>query len=308
MKNVITFSTKLPNVYELEDKLKQCLLPPMTDLSAVLHGFIPHPYGDGERLVLPYEGGYSFAVQTDEKIIPKTLVAQKVAAKMKQLRDEQGIESFSKSDKKTLTEEVYLSLLPTALHKSKVTICHFNPKAELLLVDSSSDGVASNVVRLLIKALGSLKTTTIHISDLKIGLSKHLAGYLEEIPVEGIIAFNGFAVGTDLKLIGPDKEKVAFSKLDDVQSRKEELLTLLDQGYRINEIALSQSSTQFKLTENFIIKGVKQTTDTGDQYETAYEQFQQESAVKLVLIADIIQTLCSMFGYDKEVEDEAKAA
>lgn len=307
MKNVITYSTKLPNPYELEDILKQYQLPPLTDLSAVVHGFIPHPWGDGERMVLPFEGGYSFAVQTDEKIIPLTLVAQRLNVKVKELEAERG-GPISRKEKTALKEQVYMELLPNALHKSRVILGYYNPEAGLLMLDTSSDSAGSNVIRLLIKALGTLKTTTIHVSDLKMGLQVRLKAYLKEEPLEGTDPFQGFAVGTDVKLVGIEKEKVTFAKLDDVFSRRDEILTLLEQNYQVTELALTQGGTSFRLSSDFIIKGVKQTTQNDGEWESAYEQFQHESAVKIVLITNIIQGLCSLLGYDKEVEPEAEAA
>lgn len=304
MKNVITYSTKLPNAYELEDVLKENRLPPLTALSAVVHGFVPHPWGDGDRFVLPFEGGYSFAVQTDEKIIPLTLVAQRLNVKVKELEAERG-GPISRKEKTALKEQIYMELLPNALHKSRVILGYYNPEAGLLMLDTSSDSAGSNVIRLLIKALGTLKTTTIHVSDLKMGLQVRLKAYLKEEPLEGTDPFQGFAVGTDVKLVGIEKEKVTFAKLDDVFSRRDEILTLLEQNYQVTELALTQGGTSFRLSSDFIIKGVKQTTQNDGEWESAYEQFQHESAVKVVLITNIIQGLCSLLGYDKEVEPEA---
>lgn len=308
MKNVITYSTKLPNAYELEDVLKESRLPPLTALSAVVHGFVPHPWGDGERFVLPFEGGYSFAVQTDEKIVPLTLVASKVNEKIKAELAESGRDALSRKEKVALKEQVYMELLPNALHKSRVILGYYNPEAGLLMLDTSSDSAGSNVIRLLIKALGTLKATTIHVSDLKMGLQVRLKAYLKEEPLEGTDPFQGFAVGTDVKLVGVEKEKVTFAKLDDVFSRRDEILTLLEQNYQVTELALTQGGTSFRLSSDFIIKGVKQTTQNDGEWESAYEQFQHESAVKIVLITNIIQGLCSLLGYDKEVEPEAEAA
>lgn len=305
MKNVITFSTKLPNLYELEDKLKEGLLPPLTDLTATVHGFIPHPWGDGARLVLPFEGGYSFALQTDEKIIPLTLVASKVNAKIKAELAESGREGVTRKEKQIFKEQVYTELLPNALHKSKVVIAYYNPEAELLMLDTSSDGAASNVIRMLIRTLGSLKTTTIHISDLKFGLQKRLEFYLNEELMEGVDPLKGFVVGTDVKMVGPDNEKVSFSNLDDIFSRRDDILNLIENNYQVTELALRQGVTSFRLSSDFIIKGVKQATDETGGFESAYEQFQHETAVKMALITAIIHGLCDLLGYAKEVEQDA---
>ena len=307
MKNVITYSTKLPNAYELEDVLKQNKLPTMTELSSVLHGFIPHPWGDGERMVLPFEGGYSFAVQTDEKIIPLTLVAQKLNAKIKELEQERG-GPISRKEKQGLKETIYSTLLPKALHKSKVIIGYYNPEAELLMLDTSSDAAASMVTSLLIRALGTLKTTTIHVSDLRLGLQARLKAYLKEEDLEGKDPFEGFAVGSDVKLVGVEKEKVTFAKLDDIFSRRDEILTLLEQNYQVTELAMTQGGTSFRLSSEFIIKGVKQEVGNDGSWENAYEQFQHESSVKVVLITEIIQGLCDLLGYKKELAPENEAA
>jgi len=307
MKNVITYSTKLPNLYELEEKLKERLLPTMTDLSATVHGFIPHPWGDGNRLVLPFEGGYSFAVQTDEKIIPLTMVAKLLNDKVKAELEQSGRDALSRKEKTALKEQIYIELLPKALYKSKVVIGYYNPEAELLMLDTSSDLAGSNVIRLLIQVLGSLKTTTIHVSDLKLGLQTRLQAYLKEELLNDQEPLKGFAVGCDVKLIGPDKEKVTFSKLDDIFSRRDDILNLIENNYQVTELALTQSVTSFKLTSDFIIKGVKQTTENTGEFETAYEQFQHETAVKMVLITEIVHGLCDLLGYANEVE-EAEAA
>lgn len=305
MKNLITFAAKLPNVYDLEEKLKEKLLPTMTDLSYSLVGFIPHPAGDGVRLVLPLETGYTFAVQMDEKIIPKSLVNKMVRERVKEIETKEE-RTLNRKEKSEISSEVNTELLPKALHRSKVTVAYYNPKAELLMVDTTNHVMASLVVRLLIEVLGTLETKTIHVSGLKLGLGARLKAYLKEEELEGKDPMQGFAVVNDLKLIGPEKAKVSYSKLEDIHSHSTEILALLEQGYQVLEIGLSHGVTEFKLDSEFQIKAIKQPVDTGD-YQEGDDIYLMESAVALTLNTEIIHTLCELLGYGKE-EDQQQAA
>lgn len=300
MKNMISYDVKLPIMSELEVALKTRLMPEMTAQTYSVQGFVPHPRGNGEQLVLPFEGGYSFSLQVDEKIIPLSLVAKKVNERVAAREKDREGQPVSRKEKMGIKEEVYGELLPNALPKSKVIIAYYYPAKEFLMVDTSSDVIGSAVLKNLIHALGTLKSTTIHVSGMKEGLQARLKRYLLED--EG--AFGKLTLGGSVKLEGPMKRAVTL-KVECLTERRDEILTLLEENYRVIELELAAGSDVLTLTHDFKIKRINLDIQKDCDFEDALEHWQHETGVTVLTMANTLCDLCEMFGYGKDEEAEA---
>lgn len=302
MKNVIAFDVTLPSMADIEDALKKKPLPPMTDHSYSVSGFVPHPQGDGEQFVLSFEGGVSFALTVEEKVIPSSFVAKRLHQELVAYKEASGLEAIGHIPRKMrseLKEKVMLSLLPQALSKSKTVIVYYRAKEKLLLVDDSSDSWASLIIRSLIHVFGTLKTTTIHVSNLKSGLQARLADLVLN---NNKSAFDGLQVGGRAKLQF-EKEKIS---LDQTSMDEDQIAELMRKGYQVIELELYDSDISIVFTHDFILKRIEflNSTET-DSFEHAFELWQHETSVKTLLVSSLLNKLTKLFGFSNEVEEDA---
>lgn len=302
MKNVIAFDVTLPAMAQLEEALKKKILPPMTDHSYSVAGFVPHPQGDGEQFVLSFEGGVSFALTVEEKVIPASFVAKRLHQELLAYKESRGIEALDHIPRKVrseLKEKVMVSLLPQALSKSKTVIVYYRMNEKLLLVDDSSDVWASLVIRHLIHVFGTLKTTTIHVSNLKSGLQARLKDLVLN---NNLTAFDGLNVGGRAKL-QLEKEKIAF---DQTAMDEDQMAELMRKGYQVIELELYDADLSIVFTHDFILKRIEflNAVET-ESFEHPFELWQHETSVKTLLISNLLNKLSKLFGFENEVAEDA---
>lgn len=304
MKNVIAYDLQLPPMGELETALKNKLLPELTELSYSVSGFVPHPLGNGEQLVLPFHGGVSFAFAIDEKIIPASLVNKRVAQGAKQYIAEHGFEEdrvLSRKEKSQIKEQVLSELLPKALPKSKIVLVYYRPQEQLLLIDDASDGWATLIISALIHCIGTLKTTTIHVSGLKSGLHQRLKQLTLENNKQ---AFEGLNVGGRVRL-QLEKEKISF---DQTYLDVEQVGDWMARGYQVLELELYDDNLSVIFTHDFVLKRLEFLGNTAEyEAEDSLEVWQHEQGVQTLLIANLLNKLSQMFGFGTEEEIDQAA-
>lgn len=302
MKNVTAFDVTLPKMADIDTALRTKPLPPMTDLTYSISGFVPHPNGDGEQFVLAFEGGVSFALAMEEKVIPSSFVAKQLHAKLLEYKEQNGLDGVYDIPRKLRGEfksEIMTRLLPQALSKSKTVIAYYRYADKKLLVDDASDAWASLMIRSLIHVFGTLKTTTIHVSGLKDGLHNRLKDYVID---DNPLAFSGLNVGGRIKL-QLEKEKIS---LDQTSLDVEQVAELLKKGYQVLELELNNSDISIVFTHDFILKRIEFLGDSeNSSFDNPFEYWQHETSVKTLLVSKLLEKLATLFGFEKELIQDA---
>lgn len=290
IKNAITYKAELPAKDLLEQHLVELLYAPIGELDIARAGFINNPV-TGE-LVTPIEGGLSFTLRYDTKLIPMDVVKERVAEKVAEFKAKMD-RSPVKTERDQIKETIILGMLPTAPVRTKRITCFYHTDTKTLIVPVSSKKVADVVIGVLLKAVGAIKAETIYISGIKQGLTTRLQEQLRD----DTDRFGDFTLGETVVLVGEDKNKVSY-QLEVLQVASVGILERLDAGFEVLAIGLELNGVGFKLTEEFQIKGITfpESEEEMDDADAAY-LWRHQASVELLQVVNVVGKLTEMFEY-----------
>ena len=301
IRNALVYKADLPSAQLLENHLKDNPFIELGPIDASRAGFVPVP--QGYEYVERFEGGLAFAVRIDEKILPASVVKQEVAKRCKVIKETRDYIPGRK-ERKEIEEIVIQELLAKALVRSKTITCYYDTANRFLIIPVSSKTIAAMITGKLVKAVGSVKTETINISDVKMGLTTRLTSWVqcnEEAFGEN---FNLGDV-VQLQRITEKKEKISFD-LKILDSAREGLSEALSAGFYVTSLGMMHGSVAFRLTSDFHFKDVAFGYETEDP-ENAYEGWLQDAAVQVLEFSRVVTSLCDLMGYKAPESEEAAA-
>lgn len=302
--NAIVYQADLPTLELVAQHLAEFPFEPVGPSFVSRAGFIENK-ATGE-LVTPIEGGFSFTVRIDEKILPKAAVRRAQDDAVREYCEQHDItaEQLDEDTNGYIRESTLSRLIENALIKTTVISAFYSAEHKFLIVPTTSKLVAGTVIHLLIQAVGSVKTSTIHVADIKGGLTarmkKHLLGDDE--------AFGGFEIGQSLLLKGvaeakSDKLKIDMGDLDLAKAAMTEALE--ERAMRIETMELVRNGVRFKLTDDFRLRGIDFEGELTEEEEEQREEadaaylWRVEAAAQLVQLVDTIIALCDLFEYKR---------
>lgn len=291
MKNAHICRAQLPAINSLAEALAQLPAREPEPATAVTHGFCPHPV-TGE-IVTPLGGGaVAFCLLTHSKVMPAKAV--KLAASKRAAEAEQANgEPLTRKERLQIIKEVVAEMLPTAFIEQQITTLYYSAGSELLIVDAASSQRASTALSMLLRAVGSIKTTTIHID----GIKNSLATLLRDSLTEQCDSIGPFRAGGELQLSGLDGEIVRYKGIDPVCH--DELLSHLGHGYKIEKIALANDAIRFNLHADFRISGISIECDEDEAMDAA-AAWRAQAGAALVLLCDAANALCTLLHREQE--------
>lgn len=300
IENAAAYRVVLPAAALLEDHLatRPFTEPRPTDQSAL--GFVPTPTVSEGELVTTFIGGYAFSVRYDDKVIPGGVVLAEIAKACDAYTERTGLKP-SRKYRTEIKESVIAELRARALIRTKIITCFYHPELEILVVPVSSQNLADQITKLLIQAVESIESRTIHISELAQGLTTRLAGKVagEED------TFAPFEISSSVWLIGPSGEKVTYQMGDTLDGANDGLQELLAAGFFVDAVRLHYQDVEFKLTRQFKFRSIcfpapAEVQDT----ETQGDLWRHEASVQLLSFVTVVKTLCDLFGYKAPAAEE----
>lgn len=300
IKSAIVYAATLPQAHHLGMHLAERpyaeILP--TELSRT--SFVPHKIS-GE-LVTEFVGGYAFCMRVDEKILPKAVVKASAARRIAAIEKMSG-QRLNKKERLAIEDDELVRLAKTALVKTAIITVYYRADKNYLIVPVSNKTMASRVIGNLIDVVGSVKTTTIHISDIKNGLTTRLKNHLNDD--HEAFAVNEFLLGEQVEL-ARRSERVSY-KLDALLAAKDGILERIECGFEVRALSLGYGGVEFKLNQDFTFKQVSFLDDiTHNPEDDGVFIWQQEASIQSMLFGNVITSLCDLLGYQPPV-DEAPA-
>ncbi len=303
--NAIVFQADLPSIELVTQHLAELPFEPVGPVFRSRAGFVPNAV-TGE-LVTPIEGGFSFTVRLDEKILPGAAVRRAVADAIAAHAEAEDI-AVADLDEDTvgrITEATMTDLIAHALIKTTVVNCFYSAEHNFLIIPTTGKPLAQTVVALLIKAIGSVKTSTIHVSDIKGGLTARLRNFLDGNEQ----AFDGFELGDTCNM--KHKNDKANFAMGDLNAAREGLLECLEGDMHVELMELVHKGVAFKLTHDFKLRGIEYHGELTDDEQTEREEadaaflWRLEAATQLLQLVDTIIALCALFSYQRPEMVEA---
>lgn len=295
IKSASVYKATIPSAELLKTHLAE---KPFTDpmpTEATSVGFVPRESGE---LVTEFHGGLSFQVRIDEKIVPASVVKTETEKVVKKIAQEQG-RKVGRKERKDITEGVVMSLRAVALVKTAVIACYYNTNDEYLIIPTTKQRFCDVITSSLIDAVGSVKTQTIHVSNVKQGLTTRLQDWLAS---EGESeSFGDFHPHGDVSLT--DGSQKLTAKMVSLQTANDGLQEAIKKDFRVTSIGLQMGETSFRLTHDFKFRSIETLqTEEGDQSENIWAHL---ASVEVLIISAVLNKLCDMFGYKPPGDDES---
>ncbi len=207
------------------------------------------PRGEAHGALVESIGGqWIMRFMVESKVVPGSALARKVKEKADRIEQETGRKP-GKKESRELKDEAKLDLLPFVLTKQAAMWVWIDLAARILVLDTSSQGRADEVVTLLVEALPGL---SVHLINTQTSPQAAMSHWLkeQEPPV-------GFSVDRECELKSASEEKAvvryARHPLD-----IEEVQAHIDAGKLPTKLALTwDDRVSFVLTENLQIRKVQ---------------------------------------------------
>ncbi|MFP2768084.1 recombination-associated protein RdgC [Oceanisphaera sp. KMM 10153] len=305
MKNLIIFSSKLPAAKELRQHLEKLPYTRIAETELERAGFMPHH--TTQDLVSEFPGGYSFMLGHEEKVLPASAVRSECDRRIKEIRDRDGEEAMEGFDFDNFKEITKQELIKRALVKSTAIQAYYHIESERLFVATASKRMASVLMGQLVKVMEAVETKTIHINGAKRGLTARLITRIQN-DHDALDAFGMFEVGEYCRLTRTQdghKEVINYTGIDVASC--DELLERLDSNFQVETLALNWRGLGFKITHDFMLKGVKWADTDEPDFADAIEAWSHDAAVKVELLSSATKELITIMEYREESEQEQAA-
>lgn len=268
-------------------------------------GFVPVNEDD---LVLEFPGGLAFGVRIDTKIIPSSAIQKETRRLTERFIEMEGRKP-GKVDKFNLKDAAVLSLARTAFVKTALIRVFHHRDTGYLIVPTTSNKLCDQITSMLVQDVGSVKTETIHVSNVKHGLTTRLKNWLahasgEQSDGEGFGAFHPRGEVA----MAQEKRKITI-KMGGLEMAESAIKEALAGAFEVTALGLTfDGQTEFSLTQDFKFKGIGFATTPDGEDDGAYG-LAATAALEVSALAAVVTELCTMLAYKEgsaEV-DEADA-
>lgn len=295
IKNALIYRASLPEAAALAEHLAEKPFVPVPESHASSSGFIVHP--TTEQLVSTFPGGLAFRLRREFKPVSNSAIKLALAEKVADLL-EQGRE-VTKEEVDTLQTEIYTEALKTTLPERAEVDAFYHIESRTLLLATTNKDMANALLFQLVEACGAVETSTIHVSDVKGGLTTRLRSYFANDDRE---AFTGFSLGDSVVMKG--KHGRASFDLDNLDNARRGVIEALECDMQAERLELCHAdAVTFKLTKDFQLRGidfhVKENEEEPD-FDTVAELWEHTAGAQVLLLSAVVQALCDLFGYQEK--------
>jgi recombination associated protein RdgC len=259
-------------------------------------GFVP--VTDSDQLALPFKNGVAFRVRIDEKQIPGSVLNRKVDELAEAFKAAEN-RTPSKKERSEIKDAALLELAKQAFPRTAIITCFYQQTTGYLIVPTTSKKLADYITSALVQATGSVKTETIHVSDVKHGLTTRLAAWIagnEE-------AFGVFNPCEEAALQQGDR-KISI-KMGSLAGANQAIKEALSSRFQVISMGFTHDGkTAFRLTKDFRLKGIEFAhTDAEDDEAPS---FYAQATLEVDAVSAVITDLVAMIGHGKEEAAEGE--
>lgn len=301
LKNIITFAAELPEAQELARHLPEYEFRELGESDKSGAGFIKDPI-TGEW-VNEVPGGFAICMRVDTKVLPSSVIVSHLDKRITSYEEKEG-RKVDRATKADLRERVVFELLKTAHPRTELIQGFYHRGSGRLYVSTSSHEKASGLVKMLVRAVGTVTTKTIHFDGMRLGLTTRLADWLAGDEGSLQAPFGPFSLGmycllTRDALEGP-KETVVYRNvyLDGCP----EIADYLARGYQVEELELETQGLSFRINQSFQMKGLD-WPKSDDDMEDAKATWKHNAGAKMFLLDHTVRQLAGLFTTEEEQDD-----
>lgn len=297
IKSATVYHAELPNATALRDHFNNDLFLEPLSLQAISMGFAPSPELGG--LVDEFTGGLAFHVRIDQKLLPGSIVKAEVNKVAKQVEVDTGRKP-GKKERAEIKETLMVEMLEHALVRTTVVTCYHHTTTNFLIIPTTNKKLAQQIVSLLVNSVGSVKTTTINVADVKGGLTARLKQWLDG----DAEAFSGLSPVNEVQL-EQDGRKVSV-RMSDLENAGAALKEALASSFTVKALGLHfeggltiGGGLDLKLTDGFQLRGIEGPALIVEDEDAKDITFAAQATLEVNDLANAITFLCEMFGYQE---------
>jgi recombination associated protein RdgC len=248
------------------------------------------------------DGQWILALQTEEKILPASVISRKTSERAAEIEKQQGYKPGRKAMrelKDLITEE----LLPKAFTRFRTVYAWINPKTGVVVVDSSSETKAEELITVLIETLGNVPFSKL-ITNVNPGIAMMTCLHENEAPA-------GFTVDRDCELKTETDEGASSVRFSHHALDGDDVRVHITNGKMPTKLGLTwNDKVSFVMTENLALKKISFVNLAESNAETAEEAFDADISIMTGemtgLIVDLVDWLGGEFVGESEVNSKAE--
>lgn len=207
----------------------------------------PLPY-DSESLVYEQNGCLLFSLQKAEKVLPASVVNQKLDQRVQAI-EMKDARKLRRKEKQEMKEDLIAELLPRAFSKSSWSKAYIDLTKGLLVVASSSANKADEITSLLREDVGSLP-----ILPVKPDVNPALQ-FTDWVKNQSQPA--NLAIGGACTLTSQDQQGMSI-RCKGSENLNEAVLSHIEDGLLVSKLDVSwEDRMSFSLDEKFTLSGIK---------------------------------------------------
>lgn len=272
-------------------------LPPFTDIGEhqrVSDGFVPVVL-DGE-LAQPVPGGWALRYRMDTKAVPASEVNAELRKRVADVLEATG-RTPGKKEKQELKAEIIHDLLPRAFPRQTGAVIVFSERTGRLYVSNASQKVCDRLMTALVNAPDSLKTSTLHVSDTKSGLTTRLAAWLRDEDEE---VFGGLAPRDEVVMKGSEGRKWSI-KVDNLAAARAAITEAMTYNGQVDSIGFGNDDdgVRFRITSALRVKGLsipRADKEEKEPDDTVQDIFGAQVGVEISVMDDVFSRLLVLFA------------
>jgi len=289
MKNINVFAAQLPSMSVLEDSLNGAeglLFTPLTDSQWSKLGL------NNDQQLVKLANGYRIDFTFAAKDIPKPQIKEELLNLISGMEYEP-----SKEEIEELNESVIADFCARMISKT-INFSAFYHENKGTLIFDCKESLAQKGLSLLIKALGSVETKTLHCSNISNSLTTNMLECLYPENEHLGVTFAGFCAGDLLVLKNKEKDVVRFKGDYPTDNVRE----LLEDGYEIKQLNLSKDGVAFTINNEFKISGIKTSFDIDAfDFDDGEELKLHLQTLELEIVTDHCENLRVFFDKQKDL-------
>ncbi|WKL16585.1 recombination-associated protein RdgC [Comamonas testosteroni] len=275
------------DLQELEDALRKTVFEECGATQERSVGWVPPRGEEHGPLVESVAGQLVMRFMTEAKVLPASVLNRKVNEKAEHIEKTEGRKP-GKKEKKDLKDEAKLDLLPVAFTKQGSMWVWIDPQARTLVLDTSAQGRADEVVTLLVEGLPGF---ALALLDTQTSPQAAMAHWLmTQEPPAGFTADRE----TELKAADESKAVVRYARhpldIDEVRQH-------IEHGKLPTKLAMTwDDRVSFVLTEGLQIKNITLLDAVMDGNSKDDSGFDTDVAIATGELSRLIPDLIEVLG------------
>ncbi|MDX8391118.1 MAG: recombination-associated protein RdgC [Mariprofundaceae bacterium] len=233
---------------------------------------------EGHTLVHEVDGKLMFCLRREDKVLPASLIRERMDEKAFQIEQEQG-RPVGRKEKMDIKDHLLQELLPKALVRASHTFAYIDPKNSWLIINAISAKRAEELIMLLRKSLGTLNVVLPQTTSSPEAMMTQWMANHENIPNDLDIEDE-----VELRLIG---EQSSVIRCKHVDLSSQEIQAHVSAGKRVYRLAMNwQGRISFILHDDLSLHRIRFDNELIEDFDAGGDEVAQFDADFSIMAAE----------------------